>query len=153
MVRADAQFAWLEPVSETRCDGCPSAGQCHTSFLANILQRRQLSQLKILNLESAKTGDRVLIGIHPVSLLLGSLFAYLLPVALMIALAAFGVYLFSESISIILGLGGLAIGLLLSNRAAAHLASCGDLEPVMIRCEPVDKKIIKINQASDELRL
>jgi len=82
-------------------------------------------------------------------LLLGSLFAYLLPVLLMIALAAFGVYFYSEFASIALGLGGLAIGLLLSNRAAAHVASCGGLEPVMMKRQTPDKKIIEFNQAVD----
>lgn len=152
VVSSNGQYAWVSPLENSRCSGCESSGSCSTSF-KGILKRKSERTIRIVNLEAVQPGERVIVGIHSVNLLISSALVYLLPILCLIIFALIGKVFFSETASILLGLFGLAFGFFAVNRTAANLAVCGRLEPVMLGKRKAEEKVIEFSQASALLRL
>ena len=153
VVSSNGQYAWVSPLENSRCSGCESSGSCSTSFLKGILKRKSERTIRIVNLEAVQPGERVIVGIHSVNLLISSARVDLLPILCLIIFALIGKVFFSETASILLGLFGLAFGFFAVNRTAANLAVCGRLEPVMLGKRKAEEKVIEFSQASALLRL
>lgn len=153
VVSSNAQYAWVSPLKNGSCSGCPSAASCSTSFLHNILNKRSEHTVRIDNLDNVSAGDKVVVGIHSVNLLLSSALAYLLPILCLLLFSLIGTVFFNEAASIGLGLLGLGFGFFAANRAAANVLVCGKLEPVMLGKAKDEQKIVQFNPASKLLRL
>lgn len=153
VVSCNTQYAWVSPLNNGSCSGCPSSSTCSTSFLNSILKRKSQRTIRIDNLDNASTGDEVIVGIHSVNLLLSSALAYLLPILCLLIFSLIGTFFFNEITSITLGGLGLAFGLLAANRAAANVTVCGKLEPVMLGKAKDEQKVVEFNPASKLLRL
>jgi sigma-E factor negative regulatory protein RseC len=153
VISSNAQYAWVSPMKSGSCSGCPSESTCSTSFLNSILKRKSQRTIRIENLDNATTGEHVIVGIHSVNLLLSSVLAYLLPILCLLLFALIGKVFFNETVSIVLGLAGLAFGFLAANRAAANVTVCGKLEPVMLGKTKDEQKVVEFNPATKLLRL
>ena len=151
VVSSNSQYAWVAPVNQAKCSGCPSSGTCSSSFLTTILSRKSQRTVRVDNLDNAVVGDRVIVGIHAVSLLWSSVLAYLLPVLSLIGFAILGQLFWGELVSVLLGFVGLALGLFSVTKAINHTAICGKLEPVMLGKS--DEKVIEFTPASKLIRL
>lgn len=120
VVAVEDGFAVLETRRTNACAGCGAAGACGTSALGDILGRKQ-NLLRIDNDFDARPGEQVIVGLAEGDLMLASLAAYLLPIALMIAaaLAALGLGL-SDGPSALVALAGFAAGLLAAGHFTRH---------------------------------
>ena len=151
VVSSNAQYAWIAPLESSKCSGCTSASSCSTSFLSSILERKAQRTIRIDNLDNVSVGDNVIVGIHSVNLLWGTIIAYLLPILCLIVFALIGQVFFSEVVSILLGFFGLFFGLVAANKTAANASVCGKLEPVMLG--KTNEKVIEFTQDVNLLRL
>lgn len=107
-------YAYLETKSDSGCGKCSSKNACSSaSFFSSHVD----PTLRVLNKDNLKAGDNVRIGMPPEKLLLGTLLVYMLPLFSLFVLAAIGKYLGGETVSIIMGGVGLAVGLLVAKRA------------------------------------
>ena len=153
VVSSNAQYAWVSPMESGKCSGCPSSSTCSTSFLSSILKNKSQRTIRVDNLDDVSAGEHVIVGIHPVNLLLSSVLAYLFPILCLILFALIGKWLFDETASILLGLSGLGFGFYAANRAAANVSVCGKLEPVMLGKSQGEQKVVEFNPADKLLRL
>ena len=151
VISSNAQYAWVAPLDSSKCSGCTSESSCSSSFLSSILERKSQRTIRIDNLDSVAAGDEVIVGIHSVNLLWSSILAYLLPIFFLIAFALVGQFFFGELLSVILGLSGLVIGLVVVNRASKNESVCSKLEPVMLG--KANEKVIEFSQNVSLLRL
>ena len=153
VVSSNAQYAWVSPLRSAGCSGCPSAASCSSSFLNSILARKSERTVKIDNLDGVSAGEHVIVGIHSVNLIFSSMLAYLLPILCLILFSFIGQVFFSESISILLGLFGIAFGLFAANSTVANVKVCGKLEPIMLGKSEAEEKVVEFNQVNNLLRL
>jgi sigma-E factor negative regulatory protein RseC len=139
VIACEAGFAIVETQVQAACGGCQARSGCNTSILAGLFKRRQ-NRLKVLNPIQAKPGQQVIIGLPEQSLVSISLVTYLLPLLSMLA-GAIGLQEASahwqwrggELASIIGGLTGLAIGLLLSRGYSNRHAYDPSYQAVILR--------------------
>ena len=151
VISSNAQYAWIAPIESSKCTGCTSASSCSTSFLSSILERKSQRTVRIDNLDNVSAGDNVIVGIHSVNLLWGSMLAYLLPVLCLIVFALIGQIFFGEVASILLGLFGVLFGLIAANKTAANATVCSKLEPVMLG--KANEKVIEFSRDVSLIRL
>ncbi|WP_260294442.1 SoxR reducing system RseC family protein [Sedimenticola hydrogenitrophicus] len=106
---------WVETRQVSGCSACAS-GSCSSAVVSKLFgERRQRIQLP--NTLAASTGDTVVIGIPEAVLVSASLWAYLLPLLVMIGAALTGRLLDAgEGVQGLMGLGGLVAGLMLVRR-------------------------------------
>ncbi|HHB12014.1 MAG TPA: hypothetical protein ENK62_02295 [Chromatiales bacterium] len=115
VVAIDGPYAWVEAERQSACGQCSAQAGCGTGVLARALGRRSV-RLRTLNRVAAEVGDRVTVGIDEHVLLRGALLMYGLPLATMIAGAAWGLVLWGEPGSVLAGLAGLGVGFLAVRR-------------------------------------
>lgn len=117
--RVEGNYIWVSPASGGgACGSCNASGNCSTSFLVTLLQGKTINTIRVDNTINAKINDTVVLGIHPQGLLLASALLYLLPILSLFVFSILGYQLFSEVISIIMGLIGFIAGLFISKKIA-----------------------------------
>lgn len=139
VIAAANGFAVVETQRRSTCESCSAQKGCGTAALGKSLGRRP-AQVRALNRADAGIGDHVVVGIAEDALLRGSLAIYLVPLLLMLAGASLGqrvslgLSLPGEGLSVLSGVGGLALGFawsMLFSRAVRH---DGRYRPVVLRC-------------------
>lgn len=140
MVEANAQVivkckthAWVEAERRTSCHGCTLSQGCGTGSIAKYLMIKPII-VKVSNPVGAEAGDRVIVGLPEKAFLRSSFMLYMLPLLAMFLGAGLGGTLASyfggdEGLGVLLGLGGLAGGLL----GVRHMRIESDLEPKILR--------------------
>lgn len=135
----EGEFAWVEAQRESTCGQCAANKGCGTAVLGKVLGRRR-TFVRARNLRGASVGDEVVIGIREGALVRGSLAVYAVPVAGLLAGAAFGRYLAGqllsgsvELVSVVAGLTGLIAGTAWVRYFAHHIADDADYQPVILR--------------------
>ncbi|MFK5894173.1 MAG: SoxR reducing system RseC family protein [Pseudomonadota bacterium] len=88
----DSHFAWVETQRKSSCGNCEGKSSCGTQVLSKFLGQRA-NNVKVLNPNHAKKGDRVIIGIDEQSLLSGSFYLYFVPLFVMIVFSLLGTVL------------------------------------------------------------
>lgn len=142
VVITEETYAWVEAERRTGCNACTLSTRCGPGTIAKYLARKSMA-IKVANQAGAEVGDRVVIGIPEKILCLSAFILYTVPLLAMFLGAGLGGSLAQyfgggESLVVLLGLGGLAAGLL----GARHVQSESDLEPKILRT------ISKINRES-----
>jgi len=139
VVRVEDGYAIVETQQRAACGSCQSSGSCSTSVLSGLFKRSHC-ELRVLNPIAAKPGERVIIGLRETALLKVSFLAYLLPLACLLLMAvaaqqlsAHFVWVLGELPTILGGLLGLIIGLLLLRRSAARRATDPNYQAVILR--------------------
>jgi sigma-E factor negative regulatory protein RseC len=134
--RAEVDFIWVVPMrSGGGCGSCKSSESCSTSLVATLFQGKVNKTIRIDNTINAKVNDRVVLGLHAQGLLSGAVLIYLLPILTLFVFAVLGQQFLGEVASIVMGLFGLAIGLLLSKKIAQSIFMKAQLEVVGLRVE------------------
>lgn len=139
VVRIDDGDVWVETRRRSTCSACAAEKGCGTAVLAKVLGQRR-AQIRVLADMPLTVGDRVVIGIGEQALVRGSLAVYAVPL-LMLLLGALlgrlgaggGLWVNAETASLILGLGGLAAGLLWLKRFTRHIKDDRNYQPVVLR--------------------
>ncbi len=108
----------------TRSQACAHCGAC-------IHFGSDQAEVVVNNLLNAKVGDRVVLELHAKSFLQASLWAYVLPLCLLL----FGVYFGSRQsdlLGVLLGLGGAAAGYLILRLREPKFSRMSKFNPRMI---------------------
>ncbi|MEZ5478609.1 MAG: SoxR reducing system RseC family protein [Thiolinea sp.] len=143
-------YAWVEPLTaaSSACGACPSKGStCSSSKLFNVF-RPAIEPLQAANPLHAKPGDEVIIGLQGQTLVVFSMFAYLLPLLSLLAFAMLGKELFiwlempADLGAILAGISGLLSGLKLAAWLAQRNNRSEQVQPVILRQrEPAAQRI------------
>lgn len=134
--RVEDSYIWVSPASSgSTCGSCNASSSCSTSFLVTLLQGKTTKTVRVDNKINAKLNDTIVLGIHPQGLLLASSLLYLLPILSLFIFSMFGYQLFGEIESIIMGLVGFFIGLLISKKIANSTTMKSRLALVSLRVQ------------------
>jgi sigma-E factor negative regulatory protein RseC len=139
VVRIDGAQVWVETRRRSTCSGCAAEKGCGTAVLSKVLGQRR-TQIRVLSDMSLAVGDQVVIGIEARSLVRGSLAVYAVPLLLLLLGAVLGklgagsgLWANAEAASLVLGLGGLAAGLLWLKYFTRHIQDDRNYQPVVLR--------------------
>ena len=148
VLRLEGELAVLEVEQQTACGQCAAKSGCGTSVLAGLFGRK--SEFRAWNRIGARTGQSVTVGIPENVLIKASLLMYFLPLITLIVGAATGLWLMqghilAEPVSIVAGIGGFGIGILLYRLAAFKLQSNPGNLPVLVKqCSPIGATITPV---------
>jgi sigma-E factor negative regulatory protein RseC len=139
VVRVEGGGVWVETRRQSTCSGCAAEKGCGTATLSKVLgQRRTL--VRVLADTPLQVGDQVVIGIAERALVRGSLAVYAVPLLLLLFGAALGevgagngLWDNAELGSLVLGLGGLATGLLWLKRFTRRIQNDHNYQAVVLR--------------------
>lgn len=132
------EYVWVETQRQSTCGGCAANQVCGTSVLAKVLGTRR-ARVRALNRGGAKVGDRVIVGIDERALIRGSLAVYAMPLLTLLAGGIVGALLSErlqvsgESLSLGLGIAGLAAGLLWLKGFTRRIRDDSRYQPVVLR--------------------
>jgi sigma-E factor negative regulatory protein RseC len=139
VVRIDENGVWVETRRRSTCSGCAAEKGCGTAVLSKVLGNRR-TQIRVLADMPLAVGDQVVIGIGEQALVRGSLAVYAVPLLVLLLGAVLGrlgagsgLWHDAEAASLLLGLGGLAAGLLWLKRFTRHIQDDRDYQPVVLR--------------------
>jgi sigma-E factor negative regulatory protein RseC len=139
VVRVEDGDVWVETRRRSTCSGCAAEQGCGTATLAKVLgQRRTL--VRVIARMPLQVGDQVVIGIAEQALVRGSLAVYTVPLLLLLLGAVLGevgagngLWDNAELGSLVLGLGGLAAGLLWLKQFTRRIRNDRNYQPVVLR--------------------
>jgi len=130
---------WVETRRRSTCSGCAAEKGCGTAVLSKVLGNRR-TRMRVLADMSLAVGDQVVIGIGERALVRGSLAVYAVPLLLLLLGAVLGrlgagsgLWASGEAASLVLGMGGLAAGLLWLKRFTRHIQDDRNYQPVVLR--------------------
>lgn len=111
VTRIEGEQVYIKSLQTSACSSCSSQESCGTSVYAKFLPEREMMLTSSLDL---KAGDTVIVGIEETHLVKASLFAYLLPLVIMLLIVGF--YDGSELSTTLVAGAGLAAGLWLVHK-------------------------------------
>ncbi len=122
VIELNGEYAEVEAWQKSACGHCSARKGCGTSLLASLLGRRP-RRFPAINRAGARPGDRVIVGVDAGALQAASFLMYLVPLLGLIGGALAGTWLSrllvtadGELLSILLGVAGMALALLLVRR-------------------------------------
>ncbi len=126
----EGEYAFLKTSNKTSCGECPSKASCGSvKFFKPVVDN---DIIKIKNTLDLKEGDSVVLELPPSKLLLGTFLVYLLPLIALMFFAVLGKMIGGEGISIILGLVGLGLSLVLVKKYLAKKAVSQQFMPTVM---------------------
>jgi sigma-E factor negative regulatory protein RseC len=149
VVETEGEYAWVETQRRSSCGSCSAKG-CGTGALSKVLGRRS-QRLRVRNPIDARPGDAVVLGIDEQALLRGSLAVYIVPLLAMLAGALLGEVLAPqwgsepETLSLLLGLAGLAAGFFWLHRYNRRLSADERFMAVILRTSAAQPTVHKIS--------
>ena len=132
------EYVWVETQRQSSCGGCAANQACGTSVLAKVLGHRR-TRVRALNASDAQVGDRVIIALDERAMLRGSLALYAVPLAALLVGSIVGellsarLQMMGESLTIALGIGGLAAGFGWLKRFTRRVRDDRRYQPVVLR--------------------
>jgi sigma-E factor negative regulatory protein RseC len=139
VVAVEGRLAWVETGRAGACNACAQGAGCGILSLAGLFGRRRPS-FRVANPIDARVGDEVIVGVEEAALVNGSLLVYLLPLLLLIGLAGVGDVVgkhmalqYAEGLSIVGGLGGMALGFAGIHRYGRRVLRSGRYQPIIVR--------------------
>ena len=134
----DNGFVYLS-TNNASCNSCSSQSGC-TSF--SFLSNTQSRSLKVKNTLRLEKGDRVIVELKTEKLVLGTLLVYILPLVSLLLFSVIGKILIGEGFSILFGIAGFVLSLIIIKRIMSNRGLSDQFEPKLL------KKIILINPVS-----
>lgn len=126
--------ALIEVARETGCAGCGRADRCESATLAKLFGNGAATRLRVRDPVGVKPGDPVLIGVRNPTLVRASLVAYLLPLLTFVGSAsAADALAVSDLGSAVVGILGLALGLLLTALITGGTGARARFRPILLR--------------------
>ena len=137
VVSVEDGFASVETARGSSCSSCAAESGCGTSVVAKLLGERT-SRLRVFDRIGVEVGDRVVIGIADSVLTRASVLAYLLPLlALMLTVFAAQAAGAEDAVVALVGILGLALGLLAAGRLTEGASARERYRPVLLhRLDP-----------------
>lgn len=138
VVGDDGGHVWVETRRRSSCESCLASDGCGTAVLGKALGRRW-SRVRALNGAGARVGDEVVVALAERALLAGSAALYLVPLLVMLCLAALGQHLAgqlgldADAAAALLGLAGLAGGFVWAGRFGRSVRRNPRYQPVVLR--------------------
>jgi len=129
--QVEGSFVYLKTQSKKGCGSCSSKMACGNTSSIFILKPR--NKLKLNNSLGLKVGDSVMLGMPTDKLLQATLFMYVLPIVFLFVFAVIAKFSFGEVASILAGLAGLLMGLVLIKVMSKHGAINDRFEPKLLR--------------------
>lgn len=135
---ADGAYVWVETQRQSACGGCAANQACGTATLAKVLGQRR-TRVRALNQSGARVGDRVIIALDERAMLRGSLALYAVPLAALLvgsivgALLSVRLQIVDESLTVLLGMAGLAAGLWWLKGFTRRVRDDRRYQPVVLR--------------------
>jgi sigma-E factor negative regulatory protein RseC len=126
----EGEFVFLKTSNQSSCSECSSKSSCGSARLFKPLVEAQ--EFKIKNTLGLKVGDSVVLGLPPSTLLQGTFLVYLIPLFTLILFAVLGKIIGGEGISIIAGVAGLVISLLMVNKYLSKRVITEQFTPKML---------------------
>ena len=152
VTRTEGQWAWLQTERNSSCSKCSAQSGCGISLLDKFGKPRQ-QLVKALNRANAHSGDQVIVGLDEQALVRGSAVVYLSPLlglfggaALAEALAPYNSLLATEPTSILLGIAGLAAGLLHLWRYSQRNNADPRYQPIVLRTQPMQAMPVQLRR-------
>jgi sigma-E factor negative regulatory protein RseC len=102
VTRLDGDYAWVD--LQSGCSTCGESGGCGLSDGKGRRQQR------LINGIGARVGDHVILSVPDGAVLRAAFYCYLLPLAILLALAAGGMAIANETGAILGALSGLVLG-------------------------------------------
>jgi len=120
VLKADEQWLTVDIVRTSSCSSCHADNACGTASISRYFNFRS-PQLKVRNAINAKQGDLIVLAMQDSFMLKGSMLLYLAPLICMMLAAVMADLLFnpeksSELLTVVAGLTGLIMGLLLARK-------------------------------------
>lgn len=142
---------WVETESRSSCSHCSSAS-CTTSVVAKLFGIKR-NRLQLENTLGATIGQQIVIGIPDDLLIRASLWAYLLPILMMILFTLAGNLTgASDGLQSLMALMGLAIGFVLLHRVTRSASSEQRFKPQFLRLAELNPGRIEIVNFSKNTR-
>ncbi len=110
----DGEYVFLKTSSTSACGECSSKGSCGSVKLFKPVVKN--NEIKVKSSLDLKEGDSVVLELAPSKLLQGTFLIYLFPLISLIVFAVLGKIIAGEGISIISGIVGMVISLLLVSK-------------------------------------
>ena len=88
----DIRFVWIQTQRKSSCGSCSAKSSCGSQVLSKIIGKRS-NEIKILNTKNARVGDTISLGIDESSLLVGSVYLYLIPILFMIIMSSIATFI------------------------------------------------------------
>ena len=128
---------WVQTERHTTCGDCSAQAGCGQGLFAKMSQRSH-NHIEVVTDRIVAVGDRVVLGIAENTLVKSSLWAYGLPLVMMIAAAviAESVPGLSEPWVIGAALLGLAAGMLVTRLHSFRASNRSEYQPVLLRVVP-----------------
>jgi sigma-E factor negative regulatory protein RseC len=120
VIEADEHTALIETVRRSACGHCSSGDSCGISVLAGVFKQRG-NFVRVNNHMHLKPGDQAVLGIAESTLLRAALWAYMVPLVVMLAFAMFASAAgLSDGYVFIASMAGLFNGLYLARLVRAR---------------------------------
>lgn len=113
VVAIDSDCLWVETIQQSTCGSCAAKKGCGQSLLAKIGVKTSYLRVLLQDKPASEISidDEVLIGIPDDIIVKSSLFAYLVPIALLLLFSSIAQQFFAQELYVILlGLLGLLLG-------------------------------------------
>lgn len=110
--------AFLKAVNKMSCGECSSKSSCGSVKLFKSAIDKEYT-IKVENSLDLKAGDAVQLGLAPSKLIQGTLLVYIFPILSLFLFATLGKLWGGEGLSILAGLGGLFVALLVVKKLIA----------------------------------
>jgi len=127
----EGNFVFLETQNNGSCGNCSSKTGCGS--VSSIFTFKPRNKLKINNTLELEQGDSVIVAMAADKLLMATVLMYLSPLILLFIFSLIAKLLMGETASIVAGLCGLFIGLLLVKQFTQKSAVAEQFQPKLIR--------------------
>jgi len=127
----EGNFVFLETQNNGSCGNCSSKTGCGS--VSSIFTFKPRNKLKINNTLELEQGDSVIVAMAADKLLMATFLMYLSPLILLFIFSLIAKLLMGETASIVAGLCGLFIGLLLVKQFTQKSAVAEQFQPKLIR--------------------
>lgn len=136
IIAVDGETAWVETERKSTCHSCSANKGCGSGVLSRFMGRT-LGQYPVINRIGAKVGDEVVLGIDENAIIRGSLAAYGIPLASLLAGAFIADAAFaaagSDAAAALGGVSGLLAGLAWLRRHTRKIRLDARYQPVVLR--------------------
>jgi sigma-E factor negative regulatory protein RseC len=137
VVSNEAGIVEVEVVRQSSCHGCSAQSACGVSLLDRVLGRRP-QRLVLTDALDVRPGDEVVVGVPEGALLKAAIVAYMIPLLGLLVGALVGEHLGadtspSQTLPLLAGLCGLALGLVVTRIYSRRLASDPRWRAVLLR--------------------
>ncbi|MCP3870826.1 MAG: SoxR reducing system RseC family protein [Gammaproteobacteria bacterium] len=139
VISTEGEQATVKPQPAATCGTCSGQSACGVSALAGFFGRRR-REIKVSNPIGARPGEQVVVGLDESVLTVGSFAIYIVPLVFLLLFAVLGrwlgeqIYLgVSEPVSIVCGLFGLWLGLVVVKLSTFKPSHDGRFQAVILR--------------------